>query len=230
MIVAGLDLSLVKTGLCILNEKEVLFLDEIRPEIVDESSKRKKKIQLKGMERILYTTDLIMNLLDYHMVDYVGMENFSFTPHSSATHPIAMQGGIVRYRLIDKKIPYQTFSPQTLKKFICGHLDLPKRQKGLPLKELNTQRKASKQLMIDQVKNTLKWNDEKKIMTDNMADAFGLALLKFGIEVCKKENKIISWEDCFGQHVKMNHNQCDIIEKWWKVNTDIKRVEPKSII
>jgi Holliday junction resolvasome RuvABC endonuclease subunit len=145
---------------------------------------------MKGFERQLYILEEIRRIFDLYEVDAVAIENYSYGSHGNAIIQLAELGGILRFYLYEKKIPFQVFSPQTVKSFLLG-----KGNKKMP-------RKESKELML----KTAQRMAFLKFKNDDEADAYTLARLKISIELNKQ-----------GLPFSLNEHQAKIVEKWSKV-------------
>lgn len=209
MIVMGLDISLNCTGICILSHDRVEYHTEIIPvEYIEGKTTKGKKVLLKGLKRQLFIVNQIELILDLYKPDYVAIENYSFGSKGRAVIQLGELGGIIRFLLTKRNINFQTFSPQTLKSFALGHLDLPKRINNLSDKEKGVARKESKSLMLREAIAS----GRVKFRTDNSADAYWLSFIKLCIEKKKIGLDV----------VKLNDHQKEIIERW-------KNIEPEEV-
>ena len=129
------------------------------------------------IERFTYISDFVMDLLSNYKQNQpiIFIEGYSFGSKGQAVFQIAENCGILKYRLMDKRIDYETVVPTQVKKFASG--------KG----------NADKQLMYDSFckehKNELmKDFDMGKLnnpVTD-IVDSFYIA--KYGFDKNKKSN------------------------------------------
>lgn len=232
--VLGLDLSLNHVGVVVLNEKKIVYYTTIVP-IVEKKIEGKKKIKkekLKGLTRQFYIVNQIKLIVDLFHIDYAAIENYSFQSFGSSITKLAEVGGVVRFILSEKGIPFQVFSPQTLKKFLIGHLKKFDRPKRLTKKEksklskeerkaLNNEkvklRKLSKLAMLEQAKH----QGGEEFKTDDEADAYALAKLKFGIECYKAKKDLLGWGEKANHHVKTYAVQDEVIKQWSKVKQEV---------
>lgn len=107
-IIAGVDPSLQKTGLIILNSKgQVLHEELIKPK------------NLKGIERLQYIRDRLIHLLKEHQVTIVAIESYSFGSRGRATFSLGELGGVLRLALLDYNYNFFDVSPSSLKSFIA---------------------------------------------------------------------------------------------------------------
>jgi crossover junction endodeoxyribonuclease RuvC len=158
-IIAGIDLSLRRTGLMIINSAgDVLHRELIIP-----------KAKLKGIARLKFIKDEIIERLNRFQVTTVAIEGYSFGSSGRATFSIGEAGGVVRLALLENNYPFTDISPSSLKAFLTDN--------GL----------ADKIMVQKSIEDVYKIYFED----DNEADAYGLArmLLCLGSEIAKYSEK-----------------------------------------
>lgn len=107
-VIAGIDPSLQKTGLIILNSKGQVIAEElIKPKKID------------GIPRLKFIKDRIIELLKEHKVTVVAIESYSFGSRGRATFSLGELGGVVRLALHENNFNYYDVSPSSLKSFIA---------------------------------------------------------------------------------------------------------------
>jgi crossover junction endodeoxyribonuclease RuvC len=107
-IIAGIDPSLQKTGLVIMESDGTIICEKlITPK------------KLKGVERLQFIrNELLSNLKKYH-VTVVSIESYSFSSRGRAMFNLGELGGVIRLALFDNQFPYFDVSPSSLKSFIA---------------------------------------------------------------------------------------------------------------
>lgn len=185
----GLDVSLNRTGVAVIQNGRCEETGLIIPVLRD----GKKKRPLRGLERQKFIITRIEEILKLYRFDSVAIENYSFASKGSAVHQLAEIGGVIRYFLYTRNIHYQTFSPQTLKKFLVGHMDLvTTTRKKMDAEERRENRKRSKEAMVNEARRSILIS-AKEIspdFDDNQADAYTLAKLMWAITYYKKHDKM----------------------------------------
>lgn len=107
-IIAGIDPSLQKTGLIIMNGKGQILCEElIKPK------------KLAGIERLKFIKDQLLSFLKVYNVTVVAIESYSFGSRGRATFSLGELGGVLRLSLLENKYPYFDVSPSSLKSFIA---------------------------------------------------------------------------------------------------------------
>ena len=110
--ILALDLSLTQTGYAFeARRTDTGYEDDIMLSGVIRSRQ-------KGWERI---SDIRHHVMQYaSAADVVVIEGYSFGSQGRAVYQIAELGGVIRYSLWMRKIPYVEVSPSTLKKWATG--------------------------------------------------------------------------------------------------------------
>lgn len=106
-VIAGIDPSLQKTGLIIINSQGQVIEEELI------------KTKLKGIERLKYIKDQLLALLKKHKVSIVAIEGYSFGSRGRATFSLGELGGVIRLALLEGGYNYFDVSPSSLKSFIA---------------------------------------------------------------------------------------------------------------
>ena len=174
----GLDLSLCNTGWNILDLKNSKYINSgtiITTPIPKRKTKKIKKLkecELEGIYRFHYIKQKIKFALDKYKPKIATIENYAFSVKKSrSVFQIGELGGIIKYLLFIRNIPFYLTSPQSLKKFANG--------KG----------GSGKDIVERGVYN--KWG--KKFKTSHETDAFVLAKIGYGI-LQRKEKIMLSYE------------------------------------
>ena len=143
-ITAGIDLSLSATGVVLINSRKKIILKKV--------IKTKK---LRGMERLLFIKQELLNLLIEHKVSQCAIEGYSFGSNGRALFNIGELGGVVRLALHENSIHFFDIPPTSLKAFITDNGG------------------ADKEMVIQAI------NKDYGILfkDNNEADAYGLALM-----------------------------------------------------
>lgn len=109
-VIAGIDPSLQKTGVIILNSKGEVLCDElIKPK------------KLKGIARLKFIKDNLIKLLQKHKVTVVAIEGYSFGSRGRATFSLGELGGVLRLALLEGGLKYFDVSPSSLKSFVADN-------------------------------------------------------------------------------------------------------------
>lgn len=106
-IIAGIDPSLQKTGVIIMDSKGQVLGEELI------------KTKLMGIERLVFIKNSILTLLKKHNVTIVAIESYSFGSRGRATFSLGELGGVLRVALMENKYNYFDVSPSSLKSFIA---------------------------------------------------------------------------------------------------------------
>lgn len=107
-VICGVDPSLQKTGVIILNSKG---------EIIHEALVKPKK--LKGIARLVFIRDEVLSILKKFGVTVVAIEGYSFGSRGRATFSLGELGGVLRVGLLDNKYDFFDVSPSSLKSFVA---------------------------------------------------------------------------------------------------------------
>lgn len=107
-VICGVDPSLQKTGIIILNSKG---------DIIHESLIKPKK--LKGIDRLIFIRDQMLSVLKKYGVTAVAIEGYSFGSRGRATFSLGELGGVLRVGLQDHKYDFFDVSPSSLKSFVA---------------------------------------------------------------------------------------------------------------
>lgn len=98
----GLDLSLTSTGVSVNGSTSTI------------------STKLKGVPRLDFISNEVINICLLHNVKLVGIEGYSFSSRNSQAHSIGELGGVVRLRLWEKQIPFVEIPPTCRAKFATG--------------------------------------------------------------------------------------------------------------
>lgn len=109
-VICGVDPSLQKTGIIILNSKG---------DIIHEALIKPKK--LKGIERLIYIRDQVLSNLKKFGVTVVAIEGYSFGSRGRATFSLGELGGVLRVGLKDHAYDFFDVSPSSLKSFVADN-------------------------------------------------------------------------------------------------------------
>lgn len=141
ILIAGIDPSLTGTGVVIMNQTgKILFEKLILPK------------KLKGVERLQFIRNEVLNTLKLYNIDYVAIEGYSMNSKGRSVFDLGELGGVLRLTFYDNDIKYKVISPSSLKAFIAENGS------------------ADKEMMRSAVKMKYKID----INNDNICDAFGL--------------------------------------------------------
>lgn len=141
-VIAGIDQSLTKTGVIIMNSSgQIIFEKLVTPK------------KLKGVERLQFIRNEVMQVLRIYQVTVVAIENYSFGSKGRSLFNLGEIGGVLRLAFYDNKIKFFEVSPASLKSFISENGG------------------ADKEMMRKAVLKKYKLD----IVEDNICDAFSLA-------------------------------------------------------
>lgn len=118
MKVAGLDLSLRKTGIVIAEASAGAFT------VVHEERLDTEK--LRGMERLWHVVRHVVRTMRQHGVEDVAIEGYAFAKADSHAHSAGELGGVVRLSLWRAGFSWHEVAPATLKKFVTAKGNAPK--------------------------------------------------------------------------------------------------------
>lgn len=108
LIIAGIDPSLQKTGLIIMDSKGTILCEKlITPK------------KLKGVQRLQFIRNELLTYLRKYNVDVVGIESYSFSSRGRAMFNLGELGGVIRLALFDNNFKFFDVSPSSLKSFIA---------------------------------------------------------------------------------------------------------------
>ena len=178
-VICGLDLSLNKTGVMVLNAKgdiihqECIDIDEANKVIkenwkIENKDKLKSKEytvkndynhDLKSMPRLSFIKERILEILKEFKVTKIAIEGYSFSSRGRSVFDLGELGGAIRLALYENSYAYVDVSPSSVKAFIIiGNADKEQMRLGIISKYGHN------------------------FENDNIADAFALArfLLCFG--------------------------------------------------
>lgn len=105
-----LDLVLGRTGFAILKNGKLLEVGAIDT----------KKAKLKGMERIDFITEKILELVHTYNPDHAVIEGYSMYGSGRITD-LAEVGGIVRYLLHKSGVTFTAIAPKSMVMHVTGH-------------------------------------------------------------------------------------------------------------
>jgi crossover junction endodeoxyribonuclease RuvC len=107
-IIAGIDPSLQKTGIIIMNSSgKVIHEELIKPK------------KLKSIARLKMIKDRLIHLLKVHKVTVVAIEGYSFGSRGRATFSLGELGGVLRLSLLENNFKFFDVSPSSLKSFVA---------------------------------------------------------------------------------------------------------------
>lgn len=102
MRIAGIDLSLTSTGICIDGSSQIISLN------------------LRGAERLSTIAHKIIDICITNNVGLVVIEGYSYASQNSRAHSIGELGGCVRMLLWENNIPFVDVPPSIRAKFASG--------------------------------------------------------------------------------------------------------------
>lgn len=151
--IMGLDLSLTGTGVVVLQDDAVLHRELLATD--------------PGMgsqhSRITYIACRIAELVRQHEPDLAAIEGYAFGKQWG-TEPLMELGGVTKHYLFHEEVPWVTYPPQSLKKWVLGAV--PPRA-GFSKSGYT---KHVKSLMVDAARQ-----HGCETFDDNVADAFHVA-------------------------------------------------------
>lgn len=107
-VIAGIDPSLQKTGVIIMNSAgKVIFEELVKPK------------KLKSIARLKFIKDRILQILKTHKVTVVAIESYSFGSRGRATFSLGELGGVLRLSLLEGGYKFFDVSPSSLKSFVA---------------------------------------------------------------------------------------------------------------
>lgn len=107
-IIAGLDLSLRKTGFTIIDSNRKILHQEVF-----------KTDKMRGMLRLAYIKNRIVQKLKQYKVSKVMVEGYSFGSKGASVVSLGELGGVVRLALYENGYTYIDCSPSSLKAYIA---------------------------------------------------------------------------------------------------------------
>lgn len=114
MICIGLDLSLQKTGIAVLHDKDLVDSSLVK-------SKPNGDKPIDEMHRLRTIVESIGNVVFKYQPDLVVIENLAFMArNTSALVQLSALNYMVRGLLVDDDIKWVVVAPTTLKKFVTG--------------------------------------------------------------------------------------------------------------
>ena len=157
MKILGLDLSLVASGVVLINDGNVELREIIK-------SKPNGKLPIDELLRILMIRDKIKIIVEETQPDLVMIEGLAFMArNTTALVQLAALNYLMREVVNKSGRPFVVVAPTTLKKFVTG--------KG----------NCQKDLMLLEIYKRYK----EEFLDNNLADAYGLA--RIGLEVLQKD-------------------------------------------
>lgn len=109
-VICGIDPSLQKTGIIILNSSGAIIHEElIKPK------------KLKGIERLIFIRNRVTDVMAKFGVTVVAIEGYSFGSRGRATFSLGELGGVLRVGLTDAAYDYYDVSPSSLKSFVADN-------------------------------------------------------------------------------------------------------------
>jgi crossover junction endodeoxyribonuclease RuvC len=171
----GLDLSLCRTGISIIERDGVSKKEAIETSIVTSKPPEEKSYATEAL-RLLEIASSILKVeerFDFKKVKVLFvLEGFAYLAHNtSAVFQLAGLSYLIRTSLAKRSIPFVVVQPTTLKKFITG--------KGHSPKDI---------VMMD----ILRLYD-RRIIDNNEADAFGLA--RIGMDLMQGSKKLLKHQE-----------------------------------
>lgn len=117
MITVGLDLSLAKTGICIIEEKKVLFSGIIKSKPAGDKPADETKRIVRIAEEVVQKID---EFCPEESPDLVVIEGLAFMAQGTSLVQLAGLNYLTRTLLIEFGWKFMIVAPTTLKKFITG--------------------------------------------------------------------------------------------------------------
>jgi len=110
MIIAGIDLSLTRSGFVILDKssKKILHQEFLNTK------------EMRGMQRILFIKKRILQKLEQFKVSEVILEGYSFGSKGRSIVSLGELGGVIRVALFENNYKYIDCSPNSLKAYTTG--------------------------------------------------------------------------------------------------------------
>ena len=112
MKIMGLDLSLLHTGVIVLDGKEIAYHSTISP-------------KSKNSERLVNIEDDLNSYINCG-IGLVVIEGYAFSPDFGRMFSLGEIGGVVKRNLFLKNIRLISVAPNTLKKYVLGTGSAPK--------------------------------------------------------------------------------------------------------
>lgn len=162
----GLDLSTTSTGVCVKENGQVKYLAAITPDT-----------SLDHIDRAIYISSVIDQLIDNYSVQKVFIENYSYGS-KIGREVLAELHGIVMYNLKRKNVPFMKISPTQIKMFGCGRGQAP------PCPPGRAKSTWAKTWVVEEVNK--RYNQEFRFVDHDKVDAFIVASL--GEALMKIEN------------------------------------------
>ena len=108
-IIAGLDLSLRRTGFTIIDSNKNILHQEVF-----------KTDKMRGMQRLFFIKTRILQKLKEHNVSKIALEGYSFSSKGAAVVSLGELGGVIRMSLFENKYDYLDCPPTSLKAYTTG--------------------------------------------------------------------------------------------------------------
>jgi len=125
VIVAGIDLSLVSTGVIVAEVNPDVNADTFRV-IAEERIRTTPKKFPHPVERLWHIASRVLRVLREYGVEDVAIEGYAFSRANAHAHALGELGGTVRLLLWRAGIPFWNAGPTTLKKLVTGKGNAPK--------------------------------------------------------------------------------------------------------
>ena len=109
----GLDLSLTKTGVVILQKGKIIYRGLIKSKPVGDKPKDE-------LQRIVDISLAVAVLIDQYSPSVAIIENLAFMAKGTSLTQLAGLSYLVRSKLAQKNIPFFLVAPTSLKKFVTG--------------------------------------------------------------------------------------------------------------
>lgn len=110
LIIAGLDLSLTRSGFTILDENSKVLHQEFL-----------NTKEMRGMQRLLFIKQRVLQKLKQFEVSQVMIEGYSFGSKGRSIVSLGELGGVIRVAMFENGFSYIDCSPNSLKAYTAGN-------------------------------------------------------------------------------------------------------------
>lgn len=104
----GLDLSLTGTGICVIDEQGIVHVTQTL------------KTKLKGFERLQFIRKSTLAIIEVFKPIFTCIEGYSMGSRAGQAFSIGELGGIIKYSLWGRGVPFKDVAPTQVKKFGTG--------------------------------------------------------------------------------------------------------------
>jgi Holliday junction resolvasome RuvABC endonuclease subunit len=122
--IVGIDYSLTSPAICIDNGSLMFFYLTSKKKYVGMMSEEifgyEHKEWIDPIQRFKYISDFALDIIEPLLEPQVYIEGYSFGSKGRGVFQIAENCGILKYRLQEKNIPYDTVVPSVVKKGATG--------------------------------------------------------------------------------------------------------------